>query len=309
MLNKVFIKASVLLKQLKSSIRSQTYIQRLINMWQQLDFTKKCYLLAILLLCFGLFNISAIVTIIGLVIEYWPKFVSLWNTLIGKAIILFFYAALANFALAFSAIIVNEVTGVSASEFLYTHNFSLILYLPVLMVLISLTMLLVVIFIVMIAILLMLLLKPFHYVGMNFLNQPYFIRLTIIKTILLINILFMFNESEHEALLTINYSGLVTSQSIDDKEIEITDNSENDKTDIVDNGIKDSYLHWVKRLVANFAYQYEGDSYSRCQKSDNSSVVELNDFEILEIVPDDTQPYGYLFSVKMCHSAAFPLTL
>ncbi|WP_025820927.1 hypothetical protein [Shewanella marina] len=295
------------LSRAKGKIQNHPTILKAKQIWLSLGMAKRCYLIAIIsLFCFQV-KLSALLTVIGLVIEYWPKFVSLWNTLIGKAVILFFYAAIANFALAFSAMIVNEVTGVSASEFIYTHNFGLLLYLPVLIVLISLTMLLVIIFIVMLAILLMLLLKPLHYFGMNFLKQPYFIRLTIVKIILLINILSIFGEYEQAEFFTINNTRLVALDNSGNKEVETTNLSEN--IDVAEHQVKTNYLYWVKLLVANFAYHYEGDSYSRCQKSDNSSVVELNDFEILEIVPDDAQPYGYQFNIKKCHSVAFPLTL
>jgi hypothetical protein len=37
-----------------------------------------------------------------------------------------------------------------------------------------------------------------------------------------------------------------------------------------------------------FAYTYEADQYSRCKKSDDSKAIEINDYEIVEIAPDNS---------------------
>ena len=52
-------------------------------------------------------------------------------------------------------------------------------------------------------------------------------------------------------------------------------------------------------------YHFEADDFSRCAKAENSKVVELNDYEIVEIIPDHTMPYSYKFIVKACESPAF----
>ncbi len=68
--------------------------------------------------------------LVGIVSETWPKFMVLWNSLPGKAVILFVYAIIANFALASASGMVNSITGVSASALPYSHNFALILMVP-----------------------------------------------------------------------------------------------------------------------------------------------------------------------------------
>lgn len=107
--------------------------------WQSLNVAQRCYLFALLALM--VFQpeiwIAAIITAIALIIEFWPKFAMAWHTLAGKAIFLLFYAVIANFALAASGSVVNEITGVSASHLSYTHNFAILLYLPIWFVCIS----------------------------------------------------------------------------------------------------------------------------------------------------------------------------
>lgn len=66
----------------------------------------------------------------ALIIELWPKIVKFWEHTLGKAVAFVFYAFLANYALAHAAGIINDITGVSAEHFPYTHNLSLMLSIP-----------------------------------------------------------------------------------------------------------------------------------------------------------------------------------
>lgn len=72
--------------------------------------------------------------------------------------------------------------------------------------------------------------------------------------------------------------------------------------------IRESYRLMVRMTIANFIYYFEGNQFSRCESQLNSKVIELNDYEILEITPTDAKAsrYGYEFLVKACVSPAFP---
>ncbi len=72
--------------------------------------------------------------------------------------------------------------------------------------------------------------------------------------------------------------------------------------------IRESYRLMVRMTIANFIYYFEGNQYSRCESEPNSKVVELNDYEILQVLPTakDESRYGYSFDVKACVSPAFP---
>ncbi|WP_285163826.1 hypothetical protein [Shewanella goraebulensis] len=73
--------------------------------------------------------------------------------------------------------------------------------------------------------------------------------------------------------------------------------------------IRESYRLMVRMTIANFIYYFEGNQFSRCESQADSKVVELNDYEILEIIPSDEEDsrYGYDFLVKACVSPAFPV--
>jgi hypothetical protein len=64
-----------------------------------------------------------------------------------------------------------------------------------------------------------------------------------------------------------------------------------------------------QRALADFIYVFEADSRSRCAHSQDSRVIELNDYEFLEITRDKSEEneIGYLYQVKACKSAAIGL--
>ena len=121
---------------------SRLFLKRRIGFlrfWVSITFAQRCYFLATSMLLIqlllniesGLFEaIMFGFALVGIVSETWPKFMVLWNSLPGKAVILFVYAIIANFALASASGMVNSITGVSASALPYSHNFALILMVP-----------------------------------------------------------------------------------------------------------------------------------------------------------------------------------
>ena len=53
----------------------------------------------------------------------------------------------------------------------------------------------------------------------------------------------------------------------------------------------------IKAILAYFIYELEADSYSRCQVTEGSRMVELNDYEILEITQLSEQERTYKYEV------------
>jgi hypothetical protein len=67
-----------------------------------------------------------------------------------------------------------------------------------------------------------------------------------------------------------------------------------------------SYDKRIKNILAYFIYENEADSRSRCEHTQGSRVIELNDYEILEIIKLETtqDETSYSYQVKPCISAA-----
>lgn len=67
---------------------------------------------------------------IGLSRELWQLFHSIWNRTLGKGVILIFYAAIANLALAISAQKISAISGIEPGPFVFTLGFTTFLMLP-----------------------------------------------------------------------------------------------------------------------------------------------------------------------------------
>lgn len=314
----------------------------------KLSFVQKLYLFAFILLCFNKsLAIVAAITVVGLLAEFWPLFTRVWHSLAGKAVLLLFYAVIANFALAGAASVVNEVVGVSSSHFSYTHNFAILLYLPAWTLAISIIALLVLQVFVPFYLFTLLLLKPFGIDGFNLTNLQHYQKWTMFFRLVLSSILLyhlallsdvdsVIEENlDNPKLLSIQSPAAEQSElkkviqiSVDEleqakKDQEITnskkpkENSDNSTLNTLEQEITTSvnkskqlralYAQKTREFIAHFAYQLEADGKSRCAIANNAHIVELNDYEILEISPDMSKPYGYHFEVKVCQSPAFPL--
>lgn len=295
---------------------------------------QKLYLLALFLLIFSdNLGMVAIVTVVALTLEFWPLFERVWHSLSGKAVLLLFYAVIANFAIAGAASVVNEVVGVSTEHFSYTHNFAILLYLPAWIIVMTALAILMLQVAVPFYLLCLLLLKPFGVTGLKLINHNHFrfttmfIRLILSSVVLyhLVLITSLDNELSHDLS---DPDGLVMNElsSKDKEELsnELANLREKDETDDesvtlglsfnADTAQKDNYEHvredyekMVRSMIARFAYQLESDSRSRCAIAPGSNIVELNDYEIVEIRRDKSADYGYSFEVKKCISPAFGL--
>ncbi|RTR38755.1 hypothetical protein EKG38_11355 [Shewanella canadensis] len=300
----------------------------------RLTAAQKLYLIAILLLFTSEnFGVVAIVTVVALTLEFWPLFDKVWHTLSGKTVLLLFYAIIANFAIAGAASVVNEVVGVSTQHFSYTHNFAILLYLPAWVIAMTALAILLLQIAVPFYLISLLLLRPFGVKGLKLINHNHFrfttmfVRL-ILASIVLYHLVLIANlDSELKDDLS-DPAGVVFSELTDKQKQDISKELENAKADNAGEEeitiglslseeeqklqeeiyahVRDDYEKKVRTFIAQFAYHLEADSRSRCQLKPGTNVVELNDYEILEISRDKEQAYGYRFEVKKCISPAFP---
>lgn len=336
---------------------------------KKLTSVQKLYLLALAVLIFSdNLVFVAVLTVLGLVAEFWPLFNRVWHSLAGKAILLLFYAIIANFALAGAASVVNEVVGVSASHFNYTHNFAILLFLPSWALAMSIIALLVLQIIAPIYLFLLLIAKPFGIKGFQISSHKHYQKWTMLVRLILSSVLILNLSllSDVDSVIVDNLNSLsfvrtnkqpivpasslpkvnatiedtivniITAESkmnikgadlaTDSKtkntvkkpivELDMTTNTDDKEISELEDNIKKDidyseklrqfYSEKTRDLIAHFAYQLEANVNSRCLITDNAHVVELNDYEILQITPNSTMPHGYKFEVKACISPAFP---
>ncbi|WP_440054870.1 hypothetical protein ACSLBF_01545 [Pseudoalteromonas sp. T1lg65] len=240
-----------------------------------------------------------------------------WESVPGKALILLFYAFIANLVLVQADGRINDITGVSTEHFPYTHNMSVLLSLPNWLFITSILMLLFMqvfmTFYVMVLFLLKpLRLKPFwHQSHYRFPATTAVIRLIMCFALMVIILAAAIqlrpkgNEDffhAFEDLPFIKDKLTIEFESTPETETKLADTEDEPKKEIENEGF--SYGKGLNKFLAYFIFELESDEYSRCEHSEGSNVVELNDFEILEIVPDETAEYGYTYTVKPCISAA-----
>ncbi|WP_394392938.1 hypothetical protein [Shewanella woodyi] len=318
------------------SLRS--YYQKVVSLLKRLTNAQKLYLFALLLLMSpDYLGLVVIITVVALTLEFWPLFERVWHSLSGKAVLLLFYAVIANFAIAGAASVVNEVVGVSSTHFSYTHNFAILLYLPAWVIAMTALAILLLQIAVPIYLVFLLMLKPFGVKGLRLINHDHFRFLTMLVRVILASVVLyhlvllvnLDNEFSDEIALTDENKALVVEnvhneiiESFnqtehlpagmklinDDLSIGLSLASEETKKtneELYENARSD-YESLVRHLIATFAFHLESDTKSRCEMEQDTNVVELNDYEILEIKEDLEADYGYSFVVKKCISPAFP---
>ena len=320
----------------------------------RLSFAQKLYLIALILAFSGdLMGMVAVIAVIAMAVEFWPVFERVWHSLAGKAVLLLFYAIIANFALGWSGAIVNEVIGVSASDLNYTHNLAILLYMPAWFLMVSAVVLLALQLIIPAYLVMIFLLKPLGIKSLHITSHTSFRKTTfliriVLATVVLYHLSLLIDlETRIQATLTdfISTAQQVSEHNPSDPTLELLPNAtdvltapiaelakikpeqEDDKLDRISTpqntevieekreeeerkqtyaSLRAQYQYLMRQWLATFAFALEANSRSRCEKPAESNVVELNDYEILQISPDKNADYGYRFEVKKCISAAFP---
>ena len=319
---------------------SRLFLKRRIGFlrfWVSITFAQRCYFLATSMLLIqlllniesGLFEaIMFGFALVGIVSETWPKFMVLWNSLPGKAVILFVYAIIANFALASASGMVNSITGVSASALPYSHNFALILMVPSWFFVTTLMALVGGMLVIFVYLFFLLLLKPFgvqrlwHQPGYRFVLSTAVARFVWTLGVALqlgilagqVGLLSEFSSDSANPLITIEEtenkresgeSQLTEEQAEDVSELE------RDLTTLLTNAKQKSvdYKKAQRQVLANFIYEFEADSRSRCAHPEGTRVIELNDYEILQIEKTADAAEGFVYKVEPCRSAAIGLSI
>lgn len=319
---------------------SRLFLKRRIGFlrfWVSITLAQRCYFLATSMLLIqlllniesGLFEaIMFGFALVGIVSETWPKFMVLWNSLPGKAVILFVYAIIANFALASASGMVNSITGVSASALPYSHNFALILMVPSWFFVTTLMALVGGMLVIFVYLFFLLLLKPFgvqrlwHQPGYRFVLSTAVARFVWTLGVALqlgilagqVGLLSEFSSDSANPLITIEETENKRENSesqLTEEQAEDVSELERDLTTLLTNAKQKSvdYKKAQRQALANFIYEFEADSRSRCAHPEGTRVIELNDYEILQIEKTAETAEGFVYTVEPCRSAAIGLSI
>lgn len=254
--------------------------------WKSLNLAQRCYAAATLVyfsvLFFDIqgafFNIViGVLVTIAILHEFWPRFMVVWNSLPGKALILFIYAVIANFALASASGLVNNVSGVSAASLPYSHNFAIILMLPSWFFITTLLALVLVQLVMPLYLIALLLLKPFGVHGLWHAPDYRFVFTTaLVRYVWTILILVKVIEVSME-------SGVVSFFSDTPSEVVST------SSEVEDKGVNDTQIGNAKKTVrlADAANNLKGLIEAEFEAERRSAAVLKADSKAL---PETTSP-------------------
>ncbi|MBQ4812148.1 hypothetical protein A7985_17775 [Pseudoalteromonas luteoviolacea] len=286
------------------------------------------------------FHLVAFIALSAMLLEFWPKFLVFWDSLPGKAVILLFYAFIANYALVQAAGMINDITGVSSDPLPYSHNLSVLLSLPTWFFITTIVLLVLLQLAQPLYLLVLIFLRPF---GLHKMWQPVDYKFPVTTGILrlVFSMLILF-----QVAMLISHTGLsggvnqfikgwfeiivspsrfkvyLEGEKIKPDGTKLTEEEEAQlaqklvereqdlkelKAEIalVDENTA-QYEAQLKRVLRHFIYEYEADSRSRCEHAPGTRIIELNDYEILQItkLDDENSESSYQYDVIPCISAA-----
>ena len=211
-----------------------------------------------------LWKLTSAILFFGVISDLLLIYNKVWNTNIGKGIILIIYAFTTNLAYTFSSMVINDIVKFQSSAFTYSLNFVAVMFIPILLLLLS-TLIFGILFVLsqlyMMVILLIQNWKP-HKCFSDMLpkkieNYPF---ATFTARIIIYTYVFT----------TLNFFG---------------------------SKMVPSYGIMIDKATKFYIYHFEAKTYSRCKLEKLQKVIEINDQEVV-IVEKTNQ--GYIFKSEIC---------
>lgn len=315
--------------------------------WQKLNLVQRWYFLATVSLLLWLITFTSaqpfylgfvVMLLVATMIDMWQSSIKIWHSLPGKVLLFASYAILANFCYAYAESQMNAISGVKADLTPFSVHFMIALQAPIWTFILSILMSMAYLTVHTVKVILMLLIRPVSKVHAEMMHQESYPFISLLARIVYLPVVLVF--------VSIGLQGYLTGTTVLDVNLDsgsfgaktgydtseqtsATDNKEKQMDPIaetsqgVTNQVSEQTnepeelnlisgvpsIPWANKLVANFLYEVESQGRSHCKISGAEHAVQINDFEILVIVPDKTQELGYRFTVRGCNSANLPKIL
>ena len=280
--------------------------------------------------------LPGLIAIAGLAIDIWPKFVTLWNTMLGRICIVTVYVILANFAVAMAAQKVNQIVGIDPSSMFYTLGFVTLLMAPIWFIVVTVIGMLFYMFVTQVVFLVAIFFSLIRVkLNVSF-NSLIFPKTTMLLKLILVPVMLaslmvilkaygsefaqisVFTEEEIESTIEKNIDP--NTKSVDTLAISHTEKNqqqsssnmldtdkltaENDPTpeqlEAINPLISKDMSSRMDKVIAKFVYWIEGFEFSQCIKADQERFLFVGESDILIITPNKESPLAYDFSVKTC---------
>ncbi|TXH97905.1 MAG: hypothetical protein E6Q75_03180 [Rheinheimera sp.] len=291
------------------------------QIWQQLDLSQRCYLISVLLLLCWLFSLNTQPWLLGLlgislftavINDIWQGFLRIWHSLPGKTFILVSYAILANFCFALADSSVNNLIGVRPEVVPFSVNLTLMLLAPFWSFLLAFVLLAAYLILHSVKLMLLVMLRPLG-VRSHHLQGGSYPKLSLTARLCFLPVIFIYMAAAMSGYL----NGNTTAIELFQQPVTAAPEAAPPRSAVPEVTVFNQQLsgisginpevRWINRTVAWFLYQIESLSKSQCVMQGAEHLVHLNDFEVLVITPDDSQPYGYRYQVRACGSATGPM--
>lgn len=323
------------------------YRQKILNYTEALTGWQKFYfaatIIAVLQFISGTedynYELVGALALAGLAVELWPKFVEVWETLLGRVIVVFTYALVGHFVVVNARHELNSVVGVDPSSLFYATSFVSLITAPLLIIAITL----VVMAFYMLAKQMWFFITFIPWVlglyeksGLQVAMYPKTTRVLRIAMLpfmfmFLISVLDFYGENKDASDTFVD---AVVAEFTDDKDR----TSEAEKSETPSEGTEQRALSnaanevsqsadkkgeediedltvtikgaseevtrsndlTMESTIAAFVYYIEAFAQSQCVTVPNERVVSLGEHDILSVIPDKTSASGYRFTVREC---------
>lgn len=295
-------------------------LSNILEKFRPLHLAQRFYLVATLCLLGFLLSMTkagvlvklfALLLLAATAIEMWQRFAIWWHSLLGKALILVFYAVVLNFSFAYAESMVNSVLGIRPDVVPYTVNLAALLLAPAWTLIGSMLVLQLYTILHVSKVVLLLMLRPFGLRARHILpDEPYpgwtlcarIIYLPVVSVFLLMALASYFSGKPEELF---SDGSTVLEMNAEQKRAETALSQKQQINLLGGEGPVLPTMLWLNKVLATFNYQIESLSASSCALTAPTHLVHINDFEVLLISPDSKAELGYRYEIALCQSPAF----
>lgn len=262
---------------------------------------------------------------IGLARELWHVFNRIWHNILGKGLVFVLYAATANFAVAVSALKINEIAGIEPFPFVFTIGFATLLMLPFWLLVASVVFFSIALIAGNIWLLISILLRfirikvQVHWEDKSFVFLTMLLRIVLIPYVIMSTFFVAVPYAEQIELFKHPIAIIKAASNDQEKEQTTPEPDEQMSQDIVINdgeesGVKvtidptmakllssdeESDIGVLDKLIAGFIYRFETYPNSVCKKKPEQHSMIIDENFMLLVERDDSE-LGYHFSVGPC---------
>ncbi|WP_371195091.1 hypothetical protein [Glaciecola sp. SC05] len=294
----------------------RTKLSNLFEWAKQFTPSQLCYFIASLLLIpciiFDGFEIIwvALIAFAGLLREVLNVFHKVWESTIGKSLVVVLYASTANLALAFAALKINAITSIEPAPFIFTLGFTTLMLMPFWIALSSIVIFLLVLVLANVWLLISLLLRlvgfniKIHWEDKKRAVLTMILRIVLIPIVLahLVNVMLPFANTDlldGPMHLTFNteqadFDANKELPQVETEALEEALNGDNSEQELRNNQL------FIENIIANFIFYFESYPSSACIKSDLQRSVMINEDLVLLISRNEQAIHGYDYEVREC---------